>query len=57
MKICTVCGNTENDNVKECSNCGNVDLRAITKASYGHGRFSGKYSLNKLWKEVYKKEY
>ena len=36
MKICTVCGNTENDNEKECSNCGNRDLRTITEASYGN---------------------
>ena len=56
MKICTVCGNTENDNVKECSNCGNVDLRTITEASYGYGRFSGKYELNNFEKKYIKKE-
>jgi ribosomal protein L40E len=45
MKICVVCGNTENDNVRECSNCGNTDLRIITKTNYGRGRFSGNYEL------------
>jgi len=51
MKICTVCGSTENNNIKECSNCGNTDLRIITKASYGGGRFSDNYELNNFEKK------
>ncbi len=55
MKICTVCGNTENDNEKECSNCGNRDLRTITEAKYGNGRFSGKYELDSFERKYLKK--
>ncbi len=55
MKLCVVCGNTENDNEKECSNCGNRDLRIITEASYGDGRFSGKYELDDFEKKYLKR--
>ncbi len=56
MKLCIVCGNTENDNEKECSNCGNRDIRIITEAKYGHGQFSGKYKLNDFERRYIKKE-
>ena len=55
MKLCTVCGSTENDNVKECSNCGNTDLRIITEASYGGGKFSGKYKLDEFERKYIKR--
>lgn len=45
MKICNVCGNIESDDIKECSNCGNRDLRMIKSAKYGEGKFSGEYEL------------
>ncbi len=48
MRLCIVCGNTENDNIKECSNCGNTDLRVITKLSCGRGQFSGNYELDEF---------
>lgn len=45
MKLCTVCGNTENDAIDICSNCGNNDLRMILKASYGWGNFQAYISF------------
>lgn len=60
MKLCPVCGNTEPDKSKECSNCGNTDLRIITEATYSRGRFSGKYQIDefedKIFKEKFKKK-
>lgn len=53
MKLCIVCGNTEKDDVTECSNCSNNDLRLITSASYGGDKFSGEYELSEEEKQIF----
>jgi predicted nucleic acid-binding Zn-ribbon protein len=38
MKICIVCGNTVNDAIRECTNCGSYSFRSIQKDIYANPR-------------------